>query len=116
MTYGPPMSEPTGAPTQQEVISIVMARTANARKTAFWLWLFLGGFNAHIAYLNPRHRWPIVIVSVLLFMFTLGISGCFWLVNWIWLGKGHVEKYRLQVHAEVEADLLRQRQLYGVVS
>ena len=30
-------------PRHQDVVNIVMARTANARTVAFWLWFFLGG-------------------------------------------------------------------------
>lgn len=89
-----------------------MLRTSSAGTVAFLLWLFLGGINAHIAYLNPKNRWAIIGVSILLLIVTVGFSSLFWLVNWIWLLPHSIAKYRQQVHNEVEAELLIKQSLY----
>jgi hypothetical protein len=99
-------------PTPQDVEQIVRARTSGAGTTAFFLWLFLGGINAHIAYLNPKNRWAIIGVSILLLIFTLGASSLFWLISWIWLLPNSIARYREQVRNEVEAEILTRRSLY----
>ena len=92
----------------------VARRTASTKSNAWLWWLFLGGVNAHLAYLYPKHRTVILILSVLVLILTLGLSGLFWLVSWIWLVQLLTfDQYKQTIREEVQERMLRERQLYG---
>lgn len=51
--------------------------------TAWLFWFIAGGIGAHLAYLYPRNRALILVVSIVLFVVTFGISGiCLWVFTW----------------------------------
>ena len=59
----------------------VATRTADTQRTARLLWAFLGGVNAHVAYLYPMQRALILALSIVGRIVTVGISGLLWVVT-----------------------------------
>lgn len=103
---------PTATLTAQSVEAEVDRRMTSAKTTAWLLWFFLGGFNAHLAYIYPKHRFLIVGISVAAFLFTLGFSGLLWLGSWAFL-LGRFDALREHTRAEVERDYLTRKALYA---
>ena len=95
----------------------VMRRTSGSKGTAWMLWMLLGAFNAHLAYLYPKQRVWIIVGSIVLLVCTFGFSGLLWVINWIPLtGTSALNNYRRHVHAQVEQEWLVRRTLYGPAS
>lgn len=100
----------------------VARRTYNAKSNAWMLWLFLGGFNGHLAYLYPKRAGLWIGCTVAAFficaIFTLGFGllmwPLLWLLNWMpLLSEQTFDARRAYVREQIESDLLRQRALYG---
>ena len=89
------------------VEATVAARTTNTVSNAWLLWAFLGGVNAHLAYLYPKKRALILVLSIIGLLITFGISGLLWIVTWAFIPSG-VRNYRSHVRAEVQDEVLRQ--------
>jgi hypothetical protein len=94
--------EPSWASVEAEVDR----RMASAKTNAWLLWFFLGAFNAHLAYIYPRQRVWIMVGSIGLWIFTLGLSGLFWLVSWAFLIGDHAfDDLRAHKRAQVQGEL-----------
>jgi hypothetical protein len=106
--------------------SEVMRRTSGIKGTAWVLWFFLGGFNAHLAYLYPKDRVAIVggtlafgflgWVTTLLLFPPIGflwpmLWPVMWMLNWIPLvTAGPYNNYRRHLHAQLVAESSLPRQ------
>lgn len=89
-------------------------RMSNSRTTAWLLWLFLGAFNAHLAYIYPKQGVWIVLGSVALFFVTLGLSGFTWLFTWAFLlGTNAFDRRRDQIRLDVERQFAYRSAFYG---
>jgi len=99
--------------TARQIEAEVDRRMANSKAIAWVLWFFLGGFNGHLAYIYPKQRWVIVVVSVALFLVTFGLSGLLWLGTWAFLLNGKFPALREHTRREVESELLTRKALYA---
>ncbi|WP_375003492.1 hypothetical protein [Aeromicrobium sp. CTD01-1L150] len=87
----------------------VLRRTKNAKRNAWVLWVFLGGFNAHLAYLIPGRKGILILVfTTVAGVLTLGIVVVWiWCFNWIPLMMSSTfDRHRTLVQAEVEEAVL----------
>jgi hypothetical protein len=86
----------------------VHRRMSIAKDKAFMLWMLLGGVNAHLALMFPKHRWLILIGSIALFIATAGISGLLlWPWNWGFIvRKANWRDYEQMVRAELHSPQL----------
>lgn len=106
-------------PTEQVALSEhieaeVDRRMANSRTYAWLLWFFLGGFNAHLAYIHPKNRTMILALSIVAFIVTFGLSGLLWLFSWAFLLDGKAfDALRAEKRNEVEREIVTRKSLYA---
>lgn len=67
-------------------VETAISQSISSKKTTAWLlWLFLGGINAHLAVRYPKQGALIIILSIVFAILTAGISLLAWVFTWAFL-------------------------------
>ena len=111
----PAGSAPPAAPSPGLAVEAeVDRRMADSKTTAWLLWLFLGAFNAHLAYIYPKQGVWIALGSVVLFLITFGLSGFAWFFSWAFLLRGQAfDLRRDKIRLDVEREFAYRSAVYG---